>query len=138
MELAPGIKVDCLKAQAEPYLTEKAKERLAIRAMYMSAHTDGVLSHQCVYFGKKVDLSKIEDAVKTIAEKVNDLADKDLIHSTLSHFIKFDLSHEGTGYFNADGSPKEGMTVVLCYVLVPLETYQQIMDDMKKLDEELK
>lgn len=127
------IKLNDLSKVAEPYLTEKAKVALAKpKCTSLLRVEGGVLTHQCVYYGKKVKLSEIESAVKIVSEKINDLAEKDLIEAPLSHFVKFDLSPESTGYFNQDGSPRELETVVLCYVRVPQATYEEIMKDVKK------
>lgn len=126
-----ALKVDNLQAEAEPFLTEKAKtalKNLENKRLILTRYgSDGLVEvyGQCLYVGSRVELDKVEDGIKKVAETINKLAEDGKIISALSHFIKFDLSPESSGYFK----PLE--TVVLCYVHVDMETYNKAMADRK-------
>jgi hypothetical protein len=120
-----ALKVDNLQAEAEPFLTDKAKEALKNfnNGLTLTRYgSDGLVEiyGQCLYICSRVKLDKVEDGIKEVAETINKLAEDGKIISALSHFIKFDLSPESSGYFK----PLEVM--VLCYVHVDVETYNKL------------
>lgn len=117
-----SLKVEDLSKQAEPFLTEKTKEALSRKSLSQLHIVDGVVTHQCLYIGKKVKINEVELGIKFVVEKINDLGEKDLIHSCLINFIRFDLYPD---------TVKELECLVLCYVLVPIETYNLIMKEPK-------
>lgn len=128
-----ALKIDELKVQAEPFLTDKAKAALAIKSLrLLKTDVNGAVTDQCVYIGARTRISELEVGIKKVADKINALAERGVITSCLSNFIKFDLSQEGTGYFNEDGTAKEQETLILCYVLVPIAIYEEIMADSRK------
>ncbi len=112
---------------SEPFLTKKAKEVLKNKALtsVVKNYSTGEV-FLATYFGVIVNMSDIDDGIKLVAGRINELAHKNQIHSCLSHFIKLDLSPETTGYFDKEGNPKEMQTVVMCYVLVPETIYKEL------------
>lgn len=134
-----AFQVDKLQELSDKYLSDKAKEALK-KSSPATIIQEGDKIYQCVYFGTRTLLSNVEKGAKEVADKVNDLADKGLIHSALTHpvpLIKYNL---------AKIPGEELSTLVLCYVLVPAETYLQIQKDklafeaggMPKCEDDLK
>ncbi len=119
-----GLIVDDIYSVAEPYLTEKTKLALSKKAKSISLYetTDRDKSHTCVYLGKRVLLTQVEEGVKYVAEKVNALGEAGKIHSCLANFVKFDLTQSGA-------QPKE--TLVLCFVMVDVQTHAELMANTK-------
>lgn len=125
---SPALKIDDLKEMAEPFLTEKTKAAMAVNervlTVYRANSEGGAFAYaKCLYLGKRVALSKVEDGVKAVAEKVNLLGEAGEITSSLSHFVKFDLYNNSIS--------KESECIVLCYVHVTVPVYDRVMADMK-------
>ena len=124
-----ALKIEDLKSQAEPFLTEKTKTALNVKSTSMfkwraNADKEAYMSHKCLYVGKRVKISEVEDGIKAVAEKINALGEAGKIDSAVSHFIKFDL-------FQIDTN-REQETIVLCYPVVDIETYNEIMANPKE------
>jgi hypothetical protein len=122
-----------LSKEAELYLTTKAKLALSKKSVSQIVKYDSGEVFICTYFGVKIPFSQVEDGIKLVAGEINKLAHNDEIHSCLSNFIRLDLSPETTGYFDEFGTPKEMETVVLCYVLVPEQKYNQLASQNERV-----
>lgn len=122
-----------ISKEADFYLTKKAREALQKKAISTIARYDTGEVFLCTYLGAKVNISDIEDGIKLVAGRINELARKNQIHSCLSNFVRLDLSPETTGYFDEDGNPKEMQTIVLCYILVPEQVYKELEEETIKL-----
>lgn len=116
-----AIKVENIDALAEPFLTERTLKALQVKhnSLYHFDENREV-THQCLYIGKKVKISKITDGVKYVAEKINTFGEAGKIKSSLGDFIRFDL---------VPINVSEPETIVLCYIHVDLETYEAAMND---------
>lgn len=127
MEKVQGavMKVDDLKELQEKFFSDKAKEVMKNKSTQTVLLMDNGDVYKTVYFGSRVPLDKVDEGAKKVAAKINDLADKGLIHSALSQLIKFDL---------AKMPVKALSTMVLCYVLVPLDVAKEMEAKKESLD----
>jgi sorbitol-specific phosphotransferase system component IIC len=117
-----------LLEEAQSFLTDKAKQALNNRALATHKYAvsvDGthVLTHQCVYLGVRVRIKNLKLGIKALAKVINGLAEDDHIDSCLTQFSRFDLHR-----YDLSAAIE---TVVFCYPLVDLKTYDQIMQNKK-------
>lgn len=125
METGTALRVDELMDLQDRFFSDKAKEAMKKKSSQTVILMDNGEVFKTVFFGSRVPLDKLEDGAKKIASKVNDLAEKGLIHSALSQLIKFDL---------AKMPGKALSTMVLCYVLVPLNVAKDMEARKESLD----
>ena len=122
------IKVEDELGKAQKYLTEKANKALAKKALNLMVIEEGTprKAYICVFFGVRVPKDQIESGVQKMSEIVNDLAEKDLIHSALAPMISLDLIR----------MPFEVQTSAVCsYVLVPQENVEELKKHEYFVDE---
>jgi hypothetical protein len=127
------MSVQDISKEADQYLTRKAREALKNKANTTVVKNDAGEVFMCAYLGALVSMSEIEDGIKLVAGKINQLAQENHIHSCLSHFVRLDLPLETTGYFDEEGNPKEAQTAILCYVLVPENIHKNLEDEAAKI-----
>jgi hypothetical protein len=118
MNQSPALKIEDLKTEAEFYLTRKAKAALEKKATNQTAQNEKGEIFLCLYVACKVPKNELDDGIKMVAAKVNQFAQKDLIHSALSHFVHYDLNVYTT---------QEQETIVMCYILVPEKIHKKLM-----------
>lgn len=107
-----ALQVDNQTALCKKYLSPKGLEALNLpRAKQLLHGENGVITHRCVYYGVRVKTSEVERGVHKMAEIMNDLAEKGVIHSILAEPSSFDL-------FRMPG--EEQTSVVVFYPLVPV------------------
>jgi hypothetical protein len=126
-----------ISKKANKYLTRKAREALKNKANSTVVKYDTGEVFMCAYFGALVGISEIEDGIKLVAGKINQLAQESHIHSCLSHFVRLDFPLETTGYFDKKGNPKEAQTAILCYVLVPENIHKNLEDEADKIRQKI-
>lgn len=122
-----------ISKEADFYLTKKAREALKKKALTTVDKYDTGEVFLCTYFGVVVNISDVEDGIKLVAGRINELAQRGQIHSCLAHFRRLDLSPETTGYFDEEGNPKEMRTAILCYVLVPELVHKELQEEALEL-----
>lgn len=113
--------------ESEQYLSEKTKKAMETKSEGLleyraDALGRGYVYSKCIYLGKTVPLSKLEDGIKFVAEKLNLLGDADKIKSSMTRILKVDLYNDGT---------QEGKCAVVAYVHVDLDTYEEVMKDIR-------
>ncbi len=84
--------VDSLEKDAEPFLSEKAKEKMAIKSKSMIANIDDKYFRSTCYSFTTSGSEEKAQAVKLLSEIANELTEKDFLHSVLSPISELKLS----------------------------------------------
>lgn len=116
--VGPALRVEDQSALANKYLIEIAKEAMARKTNQTIVQTIDE-TYMALYLATRIKTKNIEKAVERIANIINDLADRGLIHSTLGPISSLDFVKE----FGVE--PSSG---VFAFVLVP----EHEMDGIKK------
>lgn len=113
--------------ESEQYLSEKTKKAMEIKSDGLLEYRAdaaglGYIYSKSIYLGTIVPISKLEDGIKFVAEKLNALGDADKIKSSLSRILKVDLYNDNL---------EEPKCAVVCYVHVNPDVHDEIMKDRK-------
>lgn len=125
-ELVRGsaLKIEDLTEMANKYLSEKAKQDLSKKATQTAVFNEDGLKARAVYFATQVKTNNQLAAVEKLAKIINDLADKNLIYSTLAPISSLELVRLPL---------KAPSCAVMCFLLIPANEADYIEEQYKDL-----
>ena len=132
MELSEGIKVDNVTDKVLPYLKESTIEQMKMDEKPTSTvkfNKDGSINSVCLYYGARAKISKLDDAIKQVCEKINRLGDEGVIKGNLGGVVKYDMQMTDL---------QEPECLVLCYVFLTPEIHAREQSNKTHHPEELK